>query len=416
MVQITGTPTQPGSYTFVLQATDSGAHTATVSLTILVAGIEPVPLAGTWQFLLANKQPDGTYLTELTSFASSGLPSLTMRPGPGQTSDVALDLVGDSPDAGYVAELLTDIHVMRGSDLLFVGRVGACQDQVDANGHVLSVAANDYRAVLARRALITGDTLGFSGVEQALIAWTLITYTQGRSGGALGIARGVGQNTSTPRTMTFTVGDYIGDDINQIAQLDGGFEWQIRPAGQADLRFDVYYPQQGQDNGVVLSPGDDRVVSITRTTDPSTFGNAVFETGQAPAGGSKPTVAYAEGIGPGEDRFDKVVGSNITQTAALAADAAAQLRQAQDLTPAYQIVLRAGSWGGPADIWMGDTVTVRIASGRLAVNDRLRVAEMAFAIDANGQEQLTLTVGSLLRNYHKDIPAILRRLRYLETR
>lgn len=416
MVQITGTPTQPGSYTFVLQATDGASHTATMSLTILVAGIEPAPVAGAWQFLLAIKQPDGTYLTELTSFAGSNLPTLTMRTEPGQTSDVSLDLVGTSPDAGYVAELLTDIHVMRGSDLLFVGRVGATTDQLDASGHVLSVAANDYRAVLGRRALITGDTLGFSGVEQSLIAWTLITYTQGRTGGNLGIARGAGVGGGLARTMTFTVGDYIADDINQIAQLDGGFEWQIRPYGQSDLRFDVYTPQQGQDNGVVLSLGDARVVSITRTVDPSTFGNAVFETGQAPAGGSKPTVAYAEGIGPGEDRFDKVVGSNITQTAALAADAAAQLAQAQALFPQYQIVLVPGSWGGPSDIWMGDTVTVQIVSGRLMVNDRLRVLEMAFAIDANGREQLTLTVGALLLSHPRNLAAILRRLRYLETR
>jgi hypothetical protein len=216
--------------------------------------------------------------------------------------------------------------------------------------------------------------------------------------------------------MTFTLGDYIADDITTVAQLDGGFDWQVTPYGRADLRLDIFTPVQGTDNGVVFTPGDGRVVSIVRTTDPSTFGNAIFETGQAPPSGSKPSVASVEQINPGEQRFDKVIGSNITLTAALADDATAQLARAQVLVPAYVITLKPGSWGGPSDVWMGDLVTVVINSGRLTVNDQLRVMELAFTIDANGQETLALTVGIKLLDYNKQLPKILRRLRYLETR
>jgi hypothetical protein len=42
--------------------------------------------------------------------------------------------------------------------------------------------------------------------------------------------------------------------------------------------------------------------------------------------------------------------------------------------------------------------------------------ELAFTIDANGQETLALTVGIKLLDYNKQLPKILRRLRYLETR
>jgi hypothetical protein len=80
------------------------------------------------------------------------------------------------------------------------------------------------------------------------------------------------------------------------------------------------------------------------------------------------------------------------------------------------ITLKPGSWGGPSDVWMGDLVTVVINSGRLTVNDQLRVMELAFTIDANGQETLALTVGIKLLDYNKQLPKILRRLRYLETR
>jgi hypothetical protein len=342
-----------------------------------------------------------------------------MRVSPDQTSDFTCDLIGTAPDAAQVAELTTDVQVIYGGKLLYIGRVGACQDTVDSGGHVLSAAATDYRGVLGRRAIasdVPGGTLSPSGVDQALIVWNLIAYTQGRAGGQLGIAKGVGQSTGKTRTMTFTLGDYIADDITTVAQLDGGFDWQVTPYGRADLRLDIFTPVQGTDNGVVFTPGDGRVVSIVRTTDPSTFGNAIFETGQAPPSGSKPSVASVEQINPGEQRFDKVIGSNITLTAALADDATAQLARAQVLVPAYVITLKPGSWGGPSDVWMGDLVTVVINSGRLTVNDQLRVMELAFTIDANGQETLALTVGIKLLDYNKQLPKILRRLRYLETR
>jgi hypothetical protein len=65
---------------------------------------------------------------------------------------------------------------------------------------------------------------------------------------------------------------------------------------------------------------------------------------------------------------------------------------------------------------MGDTVTLQISSGRLQVNDQLRVVEMEFAISPDGLETLTLTIGMLPRNLFKTIPRMLKRLRYLETR
>jgi len=410
MVQITGTPAATGAYTFTLQATDTASNTASVTLTITITAVPVVPVSvpASWRFLLAAPQPDGTYLAEIAQAQNR---TLTMRTEPDQASETTFDILGDTGPGAQVTELETDIHVMYGTQLLYAGRVGATQDSITAAGYYLNVTSADYREVLRRRAILPGDTLSFTGTEQALIAWNLLNASQGRSGGALGIARGTGQNTGINRTMTFTNGDYIGDRITQMAQLTNGFEWQINPYNQADLRLDVFYPQQGTNRGVVLAPGDGRVTSITRATDPSAFANAIYETA------SGLTAQFVEsGTIIAEGRWDKVIGSDLKTSSALTDDATAQLTAAQVLVPAYTIVLRPGSWGGPADIWLGDTITVQIRAGRLDVSDQLRVAEMQFAISADGQETLTLTVGMLPLNLFKKIPAMLKRLVYLEKR
>ncbi len=438
---ISGTPAAQGTYTFTAQVTDANGATASASFTITVyLQVIVPPAAGPWRILYGPPQPQGGVTGEVLQAQSK---TITLRTEPDQNHEVSFDADGTDPAIAGITELETDLIVMYGAQIIFCGRVVPTQDTLTASAHRTQVTALDYREVLRRRFLLTGDqpALTWTNIEQATIAWNMIQATQARPGGGLGITRGTGQATGVKRTYTATAGDYIGDDITSLAQLAGGFEWQITPYGMSDLRFDVFYPQQGgpggnslpapppgdlpaapaASSGVVLAWGDARISSITRNVDPSTFANAVYVTSSASTSGTKtltPVHLEASDIGSrAEGRWDTVLGTDDQTQSTLSDHATALLNQAQVVIPSYTIVFYPGAWGGPSDIWLGDTVTVQIDSGRLQVNDSgLRVVELSFAISQDNVEVLTLTVGALPFRLHRAIPKILKAIRYLRTR
>lgn len=216
--------------------------------------------------------------------------------------------------------------------------------------------------------------------------------------------------------MTFTAGDYAGDDISTMAGLANGFEWIIQPYAPGDLRFDFYYPKIGKATGRVFSYGMSRVQSINRVVDPSTYANAVHVTADPSVVLTAQTLAIPGIATSPQGRWDQLVPSTMKTQSSLNDFAAQALADAQVIIPSYTIVLQPGSWMGPEDVWIGDTVNVQVKSGRLNVNDQLRVVEMDFAIDANNLEVLTLTVGAIPLQVWRLIPKILKNLALLNTR
>jgi hypothetical protein len=389
--------------------------TASAVLDIDVTAPPPPPAAGPWRILYGPAQPLGGVTGEILQAQNK---TITLRTEPDQNHEVSFDADGLSPPLAGITEAETDLTVMFGTQIVFCGRVMPTQDILAANPpHRTTVTALDYREVLRRRAILPGDQLSWTAIDQAVIAWNMIQATQGRPGGNLGIARGTGRTTGVNRTYTAALGDYVGDDITALAKLNNGFEWQVTPYGFADLRLDVFYPQQGADNGVVLAWGDARISSITRTVDPSAFADAVYVTSSGGSGTLTAQHLEAADIGTRpEGRWDLVTGTQDGTQDTLNDHATALLGQSQVVVPSYQIVFYPGAWGGPSDIWLGDTVTVQIDSGRLQVNDQLRVVELSFAISSDNVETLTLTVGALPFQLHKRIAKILKQIRYLSTR
>jgi hypothetical protein len=479
------------------------ASTATGSFTIDVGfPVLPKP-KGPWKFLYGPPQPVGGVTAEVVQAKNK---TLTLRTEPGQNHQASFDVNGRSAAAADIVELETDVYVMFGDNILFDGRVGDSQDTLDADEHRTVINAYDYREVLRRRAVLPGDTVSWpTSTARSDIAWQMIKATQGRDGGNLGITRGLIEDTSnTLPSYTATLGDYIGDDIDTLAQLSPAFEWEINPYGMADLRLDIFSPRKGQDNDVVLTYGDNRIAQITRKVDPSTFADAVYVTGTTlsgsttvesgsnggtisniatwsnpspgvlevadssgfitpglikvhcsgktnaivsftgtSAGGRFTGCKYVSGspsgtVGTGatvdvvplvaqqlendaigtrpEQRWDATIGTQDQTQDTLNADAAGLLQSMQVVVPAYEVILHPGAWDGPDWLFLGDTVTLRIDSGRLQVNEKLRVVEMAFAISADNVETLTLTIGAIPFKIHKKIATIFKRLRYLETR
>lgn len=406
----------PGSYS----PTAKPQYVSRVDLTqVLVNGglFTPTPVVpalpqvqSPWKFLYGPVQPTGGVTAEITQARSR---SLTMRAGPGVFSEVDFDLNGLDFTAGQLTELQTDIQVYWGNNLLFIGRVGTSSDNLDGDEHRATITAVDYREVLRRRILTDATNLNFTGSEVAFIAWTLINTVQGYNGGALGIGRGRGQVTGIKQTWTASKSDYVGEDIDTLAGMDPNFDWDITPYGTSDLRLDVWPGVRGVAKGVILEQGGSLVSSINRTVDPSTYGNAVYLTGGS--GASPPLTdvvleASDLNVRP-EGRFDRLIGTDFILSASLQASAQGYLKDAEKLLPTYSIVLKPGVWMGPDHLWIGDTVHVRIKSGRLLVDDLVFVTEMQFDISPDGVETLSLTAGRIPFRLRLKLPRMLRAAR-----
>lgn len=322
---------------------------------------------------------------------------------------------GHAAEAAQIQDLITDCWVFFNGQPIYRGRVGTNSDTHDGNAHTVQVSTADYRGILQRRLLFEGDTLSYSSVDQAQVAWNLINTTQARTGSTLRILRGAGQTSGTTITQTFTAGTSVMENLDKLAYVANGFDYAINPTATTSLTFDVYSPNRGTDRSLVLNfPGS--IAAFSRTVDPGQYANAVRF-----SGGSSLTpvrVEAADITTRPEGRWDSQSGdSTITNSAVLTSTAQGALAAADTVTPAWKVTLQPDGWRGPAQVWLGDPVTLQIQSGRLAVNAAYRVQEMEFNFDDNTNSVTTiLTLGQvppdrryLLRRVNLRLTALERR-------
>lgn len=340
----------------------------------------------------------------------------------GENSDMSFSIDGRHPQAAAIAELSTDVHLLfstaSGTEILDRCRVGQTRDDVGEDEHRTDVTCLDYRAVLDRQILLSGDTLTFAGVDQTDIAWSLIAAAQAHRAGDLGIWKGVVDGyTGQVRDRTYEAGDSIGQRIQELSEVINGFDWDITPDSASSLRFDAWYPGRGSDRGVVLLLGG-LVATVSREVNPSDYANAIrYSGGEATTAGEW----EAGDLGtPGafpQGRWDKAFGDDgLTTQASLDERAEWQLAESQVVTPVYTVRLKRGGWEGPDHIWVGDTVRLIIPSGRLDVDTTARVHEVQIDIDEDGGETVTLTLGGPRPDFRRWPSLIEQRLNNLERR
>ncbi len=332
-----------------------------------------------------------------------------------EPSEASFTLDGTSRDAGRIKELVTDVWLFRDGRPLYRGRVGLTGDDLDEDRHGMAVSSADYRAVLGRRLLREGDPLTYTQVDQAQLAWNLISITQGRTGGSLGIVRGSGQATGVLRDRTWEPGETVLHYLDLLANVQDGFDYDLAPSGTSTaLSFDVFYPLRGTDRQVVLDfPG--AIAKGSRQVDPGQYANSVRVSGDETV---VPARATAANVGTADEgRWEAQVGdTTILEAATLTARAQAELALAQVVTPSWTVTLRPNFWGGPDHIWLGDPVTLAVRSGRLSALTSLRVQELGIALDDNDEETVSLTLGQVPPDRRWRLRTIDRRLISLERR
>jgi hypothetical protein len=334
-----------------------------------------------WQ-LLAGPAAGGDQI-ELTAATAR---EITVRLG--RPSKVEFTINGRHEQAADIAEFVTDIWAYRDRELLHRGRVGTTTDNVNADSHAATVNAPDYRALLDRRHLYDIDKISYVNEDQASIAWQLIEATQGKTAGDLGITRGSGQTTGYLRDRLYTAGISISEAISQIADLDGGFDWEIDPL----LKLNIFNPQRGRDTKEVLEFGG-AVQSFSRAVLPAEYGNAVRAIAGTDPRAPETREAADLAVRP-EGRIEIERGfPDILEQSTLAARADYLLADAQVLRPTYTLTLKQGRYPGPQSLWVGDSCIVAIRSGRLNEHGRQRVMEISFEPGEDGQETVRVTVG-----------------------
>ena len=311
-------------------------------------------------------------------------------------------ITGNPPDAAVVKELLNDVLVYRDGDLLFRGRIGPTEDTVDADSHTVSMAAVDYRGYLDRRILYAAQT--YTATDQAGIAWALVDYANTRIGGDVGITRGTGQTTGVNRDRNYEAGKSIGEALDELGRVIGGFDWEVDPW----LRLNVYSPSRGTIRDFVAEYGSN-VARVSRSVDPGSYANAVRSTGDTALTTAVTLNAATLATRP-ERRFDLAVSDPDVKVQQTVQDrASAALAIAEVIQPSYTVTLRPGRWS-PGDVWLGDVTKIVVRSGRLDVNTSERVEEISVSVGDDGSETVELTYGNRRRE------SLARYLRYVGRR
>src|SRR5881394_207725 len=363
-----------------------------------------------WQFILGP--PGAGWVTPLTQATGR---SITWRLTDAHDATFTVNATAGL-DAGIVP-LATDLHVLYAGEPVFRGRVGNSSDQLQAGAHLATFTAQSYRALLNRRQIYSSSQLVYSSADIADIVWGLVSQTQTLPGGNLGIVQGTGFPTAgITATKTVQAGDLIGEKIDDLAYVDiGGFDWDIQPKDQVQQTLDLWQAGHGADKGVVLQYGDGLTGDgWQRDVDTSAFADAIRMTGGTPSTGSGPApveVAAADiGTRP-EGRWDTALQTDELDAARLAARGALQLKGAGLLVPSYVIPLQPGKWGGPAHIWIGDTIHVSLASGRFTgARETMRVIELTADIGQDST-QVTLTAGQPRLDQRRQLQRLTREIR-----
>lgn len=383
---------------------------------------------GEWTFLLRGPDVTGNYIpsTWVTHSNLMGIRDQRLTVRLNDTSEFSFAVNGYHDDAKIIKELETDILLFRNGASVFRGRVGPSTDNIGTETHDVNFTAYDYREILNRRILYPGDAvLTYAATvakDERQIAWNLIQATQGRVNGDLGITLWPDADTNTERLRTFTAGQNIGQIMQELSDAEYGMEWLIDASLQLRVFENGHFGKQGPQSPTVRYNQLEYGVNVTkviRTLDIQEYATAALYIGGT---GTTPVQRTSYAV----DNSVQVTGrwertqseTDNTNQSKLVEQANGDFNEAQRLIPSYTVTLVPGSWGGPQDMWVGDTVILLVDSGRINVNTTYRVLEISVGINQEGLEDVTVALARYPRprKYIKRVFQISQRLDALELR
>jgi hypothetical protein len=384
---------------------------------------------------------ESNLLSELTHARSRRLDLAWDKP-----AQLTFTMDGHNEAAALIAELQHEVIAWRWDDTagqdvpMFRGIVGQSEDQLTEQNHVVTFTCHDYAAVLGRRFNVADYTA--TQIDQDDIAASLLALgssgavasdgTSFMPGSYLPLTLQMVDPDGTPRGLSGVLRDRtypaqtdLLDALTNLANVQGGFDFDVLPTGAPDHETDalrIFYPRQGVTRSTPVLAYGGLVATVTRALTSNDYANHARVIGNN--GSADPAVpqmfseaadmAAASGVTVGLWSYpDNAADVSIQST--LDAKAAGDLAYYGVLVPSYTLGLAPGAYHAGM-FNMGDTLPLVILSGRLRVNTDVRVVALAFSVGDDGDEDVEVTVGrpvetllGLLSATAADVNALARR-------
>jgi hypothetical protein len=410
----------------------------------------PIPPGrGRWRFTLHARQFADETWSQTLLVEMMGVRGRQLTQQLNAMAELTFTLDGHSSVAKLISELEHDVVAWRWDDRTgrdvpyFRGVIDHSEDQLDGNSHVVTYVAHDYFGMLSRR--FVTSTLTYAQVDQDGIVADLLSHSRNVVSTAgtsfvpgsylplypLAVAGdGEVRGPSTQlRDRTYLGSQQIDTALTDLAAVIGGFDFDVVPGWRYSHQpqFDymrVFYPSEGQDRTDPVLQYGASIAKITRTVTSTDYANFDRVLGNNASSDPNAAQLYSEKwnsdsnnvtVNPiglwmnAENAADVSVGTTLDE------QAMGTLNDLGVLMPSYTMTLTPdvyfeGIFG------MGDNVPVIIQSGRLNVNEPLRIVGFEFDIGDDGQEDVSITVSrplvtllGLVSGGWKDVNALARR-------
>jgi hypothetical protein len=420
-----------------------------------LVGPHPVPAGrGRWRFTLHEREyalsPTGgaaytwpginwqdTQYGEL-----SGARGRRLERAQNRAATFTFTVNGRDPIASQVRELQTDVYAWRWDD--WAGRdvcvarliVDHAQDQLTEQSHTVTFGCHDYLAMLERRYLTrstgTADSVIWHLTQDEIVdnlvggygvnAHTFLTG-DGSSyylipGCYLPLfvvrvtASGLPRTLASPmRDRTYQFGSEVYELIDNLANVINGFDYDVLPQpevpdglsgifpnpGNKDV-LRIFYPAQGviRTNMALVYGGN--VATVDRTVSSADYANRIWAIGNKGSAAPDAAQRYSDAYNDSATStvaglwMEVLNGPDVSTQAHLDEQAQGELDLKGTLVPSYTLGMRPGQYryGYPN---IGDIVPFQVTSGRLDVQEDLRITGLTYAIGDDGDENIELTVG-----------------------
>jgi hypothetical protein len=335
-------------------------------------------------------------------------------------AELTFTLDGHSPSAALLTELATDVvafrwHEPTGRDVpVFRGLIDHSEDQLSEQSAVVTFTAHDYFAMLTRRTLRGSANYVITQTDQDQIVYNLMASAVPSAfspGSFLPLATVIRNPDGSSRMgysgqlrdRTYVPGAVIGNAIDDLAKVQGGFDYDVAPGGPSNSwdSLRIFYPQQGITRTDTMLMYGANVSSLTRTVSSTDYANLVRVIGNKGSADPNAAQLYSEQWNTDSNNITITpVGlwmavenaSDVSVQTTLDEKANGDLAIQAVLSPSYTVKLRAGAYTYGM-VNMGDVVPLVIQEGRLNVNTSVRVVGISYDIGDDGQEDVELTVG-----------------------
>lgn len=285
------------------------------------------------------------------------------------TLSCAMTLPNSNPT---LAQILVDattptrraLYIDRDGVIMWAGIIWT--RRYDTATSVCDLQGAELWSLFKRRRISDLET--FTAIDQCTIAENLITYTQAKTGGSIGVVN-AGVTSGVTRTRTYLAADLkpVAEAIEQLAAVSNGFEFAIDTDYQSGVitnTFRCSYPRRGRaagTNGHVFEVGRN-VAAFQWNEDGTSAANTVYAVGaDSGTGAIRSTGTGTTAVTAGYPLLeDNVSYTDVTVQATLDAHATAEVTASEYPIELPQMVVRADMNPVLGEYIVGDEVRIRI--------------------------------------------------------